>query len=220
MQKLKIILPTVLFLIAAIADVSAVIVENETIRLVSKPMLITLLALVYLVSVSKPNFWFVLGLFFCFLGDVFLLFNGTNFFMLGLAAFLLGHVVYIKVASSFLPSHLTFKIVTSALPFVFFLVLLLYIIQNNLGELLFPVVVYGVTISSFGTVALLNYREEKSIENTWLFIGALTFIVSDSLLALNKFYEPSRIFEISIMITYIVAQFLICKAMIVKTNTH
>ena len=67
-------------------------------------------------------------------------------------------------------------------------------------------------------LALLNYRNEKSTENTWLLIGALIFIISDSLIALNKFYEPSEFYGISIMITYILAQFLICKAFILKSK--
>ena len=36
---------------------------------------------------------------------------------------------------------------------------------------------------------------------------------------LPRFYEPQEIYSISIMITYIVAQYLICKAIIVKTSS-
>ncbi|MBL4643249.1 MAG: hypothetical protein JKY44_06630, partial [Flavobacteriaceae bacterium] len=46
---------------------------------------------------------------------------------------------------------------------------------------------------------------------------AILFILSDSLIALNKFYEPNELYGVTIMITYIFAQFLICKAMIVKS---
>ena len=84
--------------------------------------------------------------------------------------------------------------------------------------MLIPVVIYGITISTFGSVALLNYRGEKSTENLWLCIGAILFVLSDSLIALNKFYEPNEIYGVAIMISYILAQFLICKALIVKTN--
>jgi uncharacterized membrane protein YhhN len=138
--------------------------------------------------------------------------------MYGIAAFLLAHVVYIKITVGFLPKDLTAKMITSAVPFVFFFGLLMYLIYPNLGEMLIPVVVYGITISTFGSVTFLNYREEKSTENLWLFIGAIIFIFSDSLIALNKFYQPNDLYGVSIMITYILAQFLICKAMIVKSN--
>ena len=217
-QKFKIAIATFLFFIAAAADIYAIVTENESLETYAKPMLLTLLAVVYLVSVKKPNFWYVLGMFFCFLGDVLLMFKGVNFFMYGIAAFLLAHMVYIKITVGFLPKDLTAKMITSALPFVFFFGLLIYLIYPNLGEMLIPVVVYGITISTFGSVTFLNYREEKSTENLWLFVGAIIFIFSDSLIALNKFYEPNDLYGVSIMITYILAQFLICKAMIVKSN--
>ena len=219
-KQIKTTLAISLFLIVAIAHVWAIISGNDTIRMYSKPMLLTLLAVVYLVSVKKPIFWYVLGMFFCFAGDVILMFNGATFFMAGIAAFLLGHVVYIKVTASFLPKELTAKMISSALPFVIFFGVLMYLIYPNLGGMLLPVIVYGITISTFGSVALLNYRSEKSIENSWLLLGALIFIFSDSLLALNKFYAPNEMYSVAIMITYILAQFLICKAMIVKTNNN
>jgi len=216
-KQTKITIATALFFIAAIADVYAIISGNEIVETYAKPMLLTLLAVVYLVSANKPMFWYVLGMFFCFIGDVLLMFKGANFFMYGLAAFLLGHIVYIKITASFLPKDLTVKMITSAFPFVVFFGVLMYLIYPNLNEMLIPVVVYGVTISTFGSVAFLNYRSEKSTENGWLFIGAILFILSDSLIALNKFYEPNELYGVTIMITYILAQFLICKAMIVKS---
>lgn len=218
-KQIKITLASVLFFIAAMLDIWAVITKNESVEVIVKPLLMMLLVVVYLVSVKKPNFWFVLGLFFSFLGDSFLLFSGANYFMFGLAAFLLAHVVYIKITVGYLQSELTVKMISSAVPFVLFFVLLLVVVYDNLGEMLLPVVVYGITISTFGSVALLNYRSERSTENTWLLIGALIFIVSDSLIALNKFYEPSEFYSISIMITYILAQFLICKSMVLKART-
>jgi uncharacterized membrane protein YhhN len=217
-KKTKNTLATALFFIAAVTDIYAIITGNETLETYAKPMLLTLLAVVYLVSANKPVFWYVLGMFFCFVGDVLLMFKGADFFMYGLAAFLLGHIVYIKITVGFLPKDLTVKMITSAFPFVVFFGVLIYLIYPNLGEMLLPVLAYGVTISTFGSVAFLNYRGEKSTENLWLFIGAIIFILSDSLIALNKFYEPNELYGVTIMITYILAQFLICKAMIVKSN--
>ena len=217
-KQTKIAIATALFFIAAIADIYAIITNNETIETYAKPLLITFLVVVYLVSVSKPVFWYVLGLFFCFVGDVLLMFKGANFFICGLAAFLIGHVVYIKITAGFLPRDLTAKMISSAFPFLLVFGGLIYVIYPNLKEMLIPVIVYGVTISTFGSVAFLNYRSEKTTENLWLFIRAIIFILSDSLIALNKFYEPNEFYGVAIMITYILAQYLICKAMIVKSN--
>lgn len=217
-QSPKLTIAYLLFFLAAVADVFAIVSNNEQIRFFSKPMLMTFLALIYLFSVQKPNGIYVLGLFFSFLGDVFLLGSGQEFFMLGLASFLIAHIIYIKITASYLDMHLTSKMISSALPFVLFLCALLYLIGSSLETLLFPVLLYGLTISTFGSVAFLLYRTEKSRSNQWLFIGAVFFIVSDGLIALDKFYEPRDYYSLLIMVTYILAQFLISKAMIAKSN--
>ncbi|RSC93864.1 lysoplasmalogenase [Tenacibaculum singaporense] len=216
-KQTKITLASIVFLLVAIADVYAVITQTKNIEMIFKPLLMTSLAIVYLVSVSKHSFWLLSALFFSFWGDVFLL-DKTNFFVFGLASFLVAHVVYIKITTSFLYKDSVVKILTSAIPFVLLFVGLLSLIYNNLGDMLLPVLVYGIAISTFGTAALLNYRQQKNIANSWLLLGAILFIASDSLIALNNFYAPKRLFDIAIIILYIVSQYLIVKAIIAKEN--
>ena len=60
------------------------------------------------------------------------------------------------------------KKVTAAMPFVILFATLLYIIYPNLNNMLLPVIVYGIAISTFGTLALLNYYQKKSKENEWI----------------------------------------------------
>lgn len=214
-KQTKIIIATIVFLVVAIADVYAVITQNKSVEMIFKPLLMTTLAVVYLVSVKKPNFWLLSALFFSFWGDVFLL-DKAKFFVFGLASFLVAHILYIKISAGYLQKELTAKIITSALPFVVLFAGLLMLIYPNLGEMLLPVLVYGIAISTFGALALLNYRQEKSTANLWLLLGAVLFIASDSLIALNNFYTPKRLFDISIITLYIVSQYLIVKAVIAK----
>lgn len=216
-KQTKITIASVLFLLVAIADVYAVITQNKVIEMIFKPLLMTTLVVVYLLSVKKPNFWFVSGLFFSFWGDVFLL-DKESFFVFGLGSFLLAHVIYIKITTGFLQKDLTAKMITSAIPFVLLFGGLLYLIYDNLEEMLIPVIVYGVTIATFGASALLNYRQEKSMANSWLLLGAIIFIASDSLIALNNFYAAKHLFDIAIIVLYIISQYLICKAMIAKNE--
>ncbi|MFY0629331.1 MAG: lysoplasmalogenase [Flavobacteriaceae bacterium] len=217
MKPTKTILASIFFLLVSVADVYAILVENQVVEMIAKPLITTSLVIIYLLSVKKPNFWYVSALFFAFWGDVLLMFP-DKFFVLGLASFLLAHVLYITISSKFLAKVSIPKIVSHSLPFLAILLVLLYIIYPNLGELLIPVIIYGVVISVFGVVAFLVYTNEKSTENLWLFLGAIIFIVSDSVLAINKFYESSEVLGITIMVTYIIAQYLICKAMIVKAK--
>ncbi len=217
MKQTKITIASIFFLLVAIADIYAIIVNNHGIEMIAKPLITTSLVIVYLLSVSKPNFWYVSALFFAFWGDVLLLFQ-DQFFVFGLGSFLLAHILLITVSSKFLENTKISRILVHSIPFIIILGVLMYTIYPNLGELLIPVFIYGMVISVFGVITFLIYTNKKSTANLWLFIGALTFIVSDSILAINKFYEASEMLGNSIMITYIIAQYLICKAMIAKTK--
>lgn len=216
-KQTKIIIASILFLLVAIADVYAVITQTKSLEIIFKPLLMTVLVIVYLVSVKKPNFWLISALFFSFWGDVFLL-DKVNYFVFGLGSFLIAHVLYIKMTSQLLKKQSANKILKSAIIFVALFAGVLFLIFDNLGEMLVPVIVYGIAISAFGTCALLNYQQEKSTVNLWLLLGAILFIASDSLIALNNFYSPKRFFDIAIITLYIVSQYLIVKAMIAKNQ--
>ena len=58
----------------------------------------------------------------------------------------------------------------------------------------------------------------KKPANQLVFFGALFFVISDSILALNKFYTPLKKSSFIIMFTYLVAQYLIVIG-ILKLNT-
>ncbi len=207
----------ILFLTVFIAEMYAIIFGNEVVEFIAKPMLMVSLAVFYLVSVSKPNFWYLSALFFSFWGDSLLLFK-DEYFVFGLASFLLAHVLYITISSKYLQQVSLTKIVLHSLPFVIFLVLLMNLIYPNLEAMFIPVLVYGIVISVLGVVTYLVFSIHKLTANLWLFLGALLFIASDSILSINKFYESQEIYHVFIMTTYIIAQFLICKAIIAKSN--
>lgn len=216
-KKNKIIAASLFFLIVSILEVCAIVYAQTTLEMIAKPLITTGLVILYLVAVSKPNFYYVSALFFAFWGDVLLLFQ-DQFFVLGLAAFLIAHILLITVSFKFLKHVSIARILTHCIPFLLILYGLLDLIYVGLDELFIPVLIYGVVISIFGTIALLVYTSERSVENGWLFLGAFTFIVSDSILAINKFYFSTELLSISIMLTYIIAQYLICRAMMVKLN--
>ncbi|SOS54127.1 conserved membrane hypothetical protein [Tenacibaculum finnmarkense] len=215
-MKMKI--ASIIFLIIAILDVYAVITQHKSLEIICKPLLMTSLVIVYLVSLKKgekANFWLVSALFFSFWGDVFLL-DKTNYFVFGLGSFLVAHIMYIKMTANFLKKTAVIQILKSAVIFVALFVTIFLLIKDNLGEMLVPVLVYGTAISGFGTCALLNYQQEKSTENTVLLLGAILFIASDSGIALNNFYSPTHFFDIAIIILYVLAQFLIVKAILLR----
>ena len=89
----------VLFFVVSLLEVGAFFIyDNPIIHWVVKPLILLSLIGYYLSMSSSRSVIFVRALFFCWTGDVLLLFqtDGEMFFILGLLAFLLGHVLYIS----------------------------------------------------------------------------------------------------------------------------
>ena len=208
----------VLFIFISFLDVLGLLMKVSLLELIAKPLIILSLMAIYISSVKKKNYWFLTALFFSFLGDVFLL-DKNNMFLLGIAAFLITQLIYIKIIMGHLEKSTLANKMTAILPFAGFFLVLIYILFENLDGYLWPVVIYGLTISMFGVVSLLNYITKKTTSTRLLLLGALLFIASDSMIALNKFYEPQEFYSVLIMITYILAQYLICNYMISKSTT-
>jgi uncharacterized membrane protein YhhN len=215
-KQTKTTIATSIFLAVVVLHIFGIL-TNDFLAFFSKPFIITTLVIVYLVSVKKPNFWCVSALFFSFWGDVLLLFK-DHFFVFGLASFLLAHIFYIKIVAGFIKKISLQKVFVVCLPFVVFLFSFLYFLKDNLGEMTIPVIIYGIVICTLGAISLLNYRQEKSSVNLWMFLGTIIFIISDGLIAVDKFINPNGIYQVFIMLTYIIAQYLICKALIAKTS--
>lgn len=151
----------------------------------------------------------LLALFFSLMGDILLMFVEQNplFFICGLIAFLLAHVMYILV---FIKNR---KPSQKVLPIIVVLLIygsgLFYVLKDGLGEMLIPVITYMLVILTMATTAFLRNGSVPSQSYKLVLLGAVLFLISDSLLALNMFYKPIPLASIGIMVTYALAQFFI-----------
>lgn len=201
-----------LFIIVSLVDVVAIVLENPFWQSLSKPLIIPSLMLYYMASVKKVNRIYLIALFFSFLGDV-LLMDKNNLFLYGIGAFLITQVLYVFIFYKGLAGTPMAKKVLALLPFAVFYSVLITVLKPGLGEFFVPVCIYGAVISVFGSVSFLKYLHEKSTETIGLLSGAILFIISDSMIALNKFQQEHFIYPVAIMVTYILAQFLIARFM-------
>jgi uncharacterized membrane protein YhhN len=79
----------------------------------------------------------------------------------------------------------------------------------HLGDMKIPVAVYGFFISTMLIFALHSYFIGNKDAGKWMMGGAILFVISDSSLAINKFYQPFDLANIIIMVTYGLAQLFI-----------
>jgi alkenylglycerophosphocholine/alkenylglycerophosphoethanolamine hydrolase len=146
------------------------------------------------------------------LGDLFLEFERLNhvrlYFELGIAAFLLGHVIYVW---AFLVAEHKFvrsgaKNIVRTLAPVWLVAVAVFGAILRFGHieaaLVAPVFVYAMTIMTMLGVALV-------LKDQWVTFGALLFVCSDLLLAVDRFVVPVPQSTFLIMTTYYGAQFFI-----------
>jgi alkenylglycerophosphocholine/alkenylglycerophosphoethanolamine hydrolase len=145
---------------------------------------------------------FAIGLLFSSLGDLLLELDRGQFFIYGLGAFFVAHLFYIK---TLVPLH---SLVKSKNRQIFATVYLVYGVVNltlifpNLESLLIPVLLYMLVLMLLGISTLLSHHS-----NNWLILGGVFFVISDSLIGLNKFYTEIPFAPMFIMITYYFAQY-------------
>ena len=202
-----------LFIVASLMDILGIVLHITLLQVIFKPMIILTLIGLYFSSVEKRNYWYVLALAFSFIGDLLLL-DSNDFFIYGIASFLVTQLLYIFIIVKQMERPSNFHKYLYAFLFANYVVFLLNLLRPNLGELFYPVLIYGITISIFGLVSTINYSTKRTKKSLLLMVGAILFIASDSMIALNKFYQPNIYYPVSIMVTYILAQFSIYKFMI------
>ena len=202
-----------LFCTIALIQVGAVLIGHYEARIFSKPFIIPLLGLTYYQSVEKKPVFLkdsiLLGLFFSWLGDIFLL--ADNYFIPGLICFLLAHVFYISFFAKTNSSKTSFfKLRPVMLIAVLaYLIELMHLLWPGLGDLKIPVLIYGITISTMLSAAIWQYQKLDDRTSLFMIMGAGFFVASDSILAIDKFRNPFASAGVYIMVTYILAQLFI-----------
>ena len=153
----------------------------------------------------------LLALAFSWLGDVLLMFEliHGSFFIFGLTAFLVAHIFYIVLFDQVRVKEKIRQSLLPLLPIAIYYILLMSLLQPYLGNMQKPVSVYGLVISIMLSFAVDLWRSKDLVASFFVILGALLFISSDSLLAINKFYSSFEFAGILIMLTYGTAQLFI-----------
>lgn len=216
MSALKYILP---FLLIAILELLGHLLGMEEINRVTKPLLMPTLIFYFIrrVPPTPLNRFIILALFFSFLGDTLLMLvpRSEYFFMAGLGSFLIAHVIYIIINMNAISTgERGLKLQWQDLVFVVFGLGIFSLINNDLGSMYAPVLIYTVVICLMAVTARQRWKKVDDYSFKLVMIGSVLFLISDSFLALDKFYKPFDSADFIVMITYITAQFLIVQGLI------
>lgn len=207
----------ILFGLVALLDIAS-ITFFPGIRYFTKPLLMPLLMLGYYLEVKPLNTFSIIllwGLFFSWAGDVLLMMENYNgsFFIGGLVSFLTAHILYISYfakTKSLQQPYLKSRPVM-LLAVLAYIIELMYVLWPHLGGMKIPVIIYGIVIGTMLCFALWQIGKLDNKAAAFFTAGALFFVLSDSLLAINKFRGGFSYAGILIMLTYCLAQYLLAR---------
>lgn len=166
--------------------------------------LLAALAFRVIQRLSKPIDGWILAvaLSFSCLGDLFLAVRGT--FLLGLSSFLVTHLLYLTlfVRNWRRPLRPTrTRLVISILVLLFSLFYSQWL-APSLGSLAMPVALYVCAITLMVVAVLWS-----SFSPSWVWFGAILFLVSDAILAADRFYGEVPFARFLIWATYYLGQY-------------
>ena len=204
-----------LFSVILFGDLIGIQLKNELLQFIFKPLIIPAVIGYFNSQVKEITKgtakWVLLSLLFSLLGDVLLIFQDDNpvFFLLGLSAFLAAHIFYIIF---FHKVRVEAKVKSNpwlSVPVVIYYAALINLLSSHLADMKIPVLIYGVVISFMFMLAMHMLFIKNKAAGKCMMMGAFLFVMSDSILAINKFYQSFEAAGILIMLTYGLAQFFI-----------
>lgn len=165
-------------------------------------------------DVPRRRRWVLAGLLFSLVGDVALLWPQAGF-VTGLVAFLLAHLCYIVAFTA------TTRLAAAWGPFAGYALLAVAVLSQLWPDvpagLRGPVLAYVVCLAGMGAQAAAWWRRSEAgaarREAGLAALGGALFLVSDSLLAVNKFAGPLPGAALWVLSTYWVAQWCIASSL-------
>ena len=207
---------SVLYFLAGTAYIAF---ENESSQWLSaglKGLIMPLLIIIFIINFQNSllSLLMLSGLVFSWAGDVILQFS----FLHGLACFLLAQVMYLFVFSLTPGKNLIFSNrLWLIIPIALYGAGLILFMYDDLGDMKLAVIVYALVILSMFASAINRLLKVNSISYWLVLTGAALFVISDSVLAVNKFSLKWNGSDIVIMSTYVIAQYLIITGYIRQT---
>jgi uncharacterized membrane protein YhhN len=206
------ILLTVLAVISASLQMWGEYQGPDFLIYIFKPLTMVFIISIALLAKEPPSrryrYAVVAGLFTSLVGDIFLMLP-WGFFIAGLISFLIAQLIYIYAFRSGRTLRMKFL---GMLPFLFFGAAIYAILLPGLNGLAIPVAVYVVVILTMAWQAWDQWDDVRARWALLAFLGAVSFVISDSLLAFNKFGEPFAAARALTLTTYFSAQWLIANS--------
>jgi uncharacterized membrane protein YhhN len=197
-----------LIFLSAYSHIYCDYLKKDTLCYVLKPLttvLIIVLAFMQSNTLGPIHYWVFAGLLFSLIGDVFLMFK-AHYFIHGLVAFFIAHICYVFGFTD--TEGFVFK-PWLLIALLVFAGALLLVLNKHLGKLKLPVYGYAFVMVLMVLASYNFFQLSWHYMSLLAFVGALFFMLSDSILAYSKFVKQFYWSQPALLATYYIAQTMI-----------
>jgi uncharacterized membrane protein YhhN len=176
------------------------------------PVLMILFICNLKMSLNKIHSIMFTGLFFSFAGDVLLEVpkDYGDMFLPGLFSFLIAQLMYLLAFLKTPGENIVFmKKPWLLMPVLIAGAVLVIYLFKGLGAMKIPVITYAAVILTMVAGAVNRLGKVNRVSYFLVLAGAILFVMSDSSIAINNFRHHFKGASFFIMVTYILAQYLI-----------
>lgn len=204
----------IFFVIALSLNLAGIIAHNEILQYISKPFLVPFLIIYFIYSThNRKQFTpgLLPALFFAWIANVLVMFQHMDevFFLLGLGASLVAHIFYIIFFNRVRVQENIHGRWWILLIVIVYYAIIMRSLSYTTQEMTIPIRIFGVVICFMCMLALHMMFLVNKKAGRLMAAGALMFIVSDTLLGLNRFRQPFELADFFIILSYALAQVFI-----------
>ena len=224
MKKTTSLIMHLLLAVIVIVELTGRFTGNINLEYFVKPLIMIWLAVYFMIFRKKKEFTLpvLMAFFFSWLGDNFLMFSGKGeiYFYAGVGGFFFAQLSYIYIFTKYSEhggrGFLQRNLIIGFL-FIAYVAGIYYLLYPGLEGLMKPIIlIYALSLLGMSMVALNRHTRVNHTSFLLVFIGSVLFVISDTMLALDKFYIEFSLAGFWIMLTYIAAQYLIMRGLILE----
>ena len=213
-----------LFAVIVLVELLGRLLENIQMEYFVKPLIMIWIALYFLLYLKKSAFTFpvLIAFFFSWVGDNFLMLSEKNelFFFAGVGGFFFAQLAYIFTFAKYRETKGKGFLQKKPWVSIFFLAYvagMLALLFPGLEGMMKPVItIYALSLMLMSMMALNRGGRVGAASFKLVFAGSLLFLLSDSMIAFNKFHSEIPLAGFLIMLSYIAAQYLIMRGLILE----
>lgn len=214
-----------LFFLILLAIVSAIHLfhswkGDQEKRKYTKPFLLPLIIAYYLAGTSSPSWVLVIALAASWLGDVLLIPKGNKWFVFGGLSFMVTHFLFIIVYAQrvdFSDIKWFAVIPAAVLYYGISAVIIKTLTPSTPKMMLAPMYFYLLCNSTMNVFSLMQLISRRTPGAAVAFTGAILFFISDCTLFLVRYHKNKNLIfknHFTVMLTYILGEFLIAQGML------